>query len=62
MTFKNTSKSLDSIMFTDDANFFHSHKNTKGLLHTVNSELEKLIQWFKANKLSINIKGTLMQI
>ena len=43
MTFKNTSKSLDSIMFTDDANFFHSHKNTKGLLDTVNSELEKLI-------------------
>ena len=43
-------------MFADDTNFFYSHKNIKGLFYTVNSELEKISQWFKANKLSINIK------
>ena len=55
---KDASKSLDCIMFADDTNFFYSHKNIKGLFYTVNSELEKISQWFKANKLSINIKKT----
>ena len=55
---KDATKSLDSIMFADDTNFFYSHKNVKDLFYTVNSELEKISQWFKANKLSINIKKT----
>ena len=33
-------------------------KNIKGLFYTANSELEKISQWIKANKLSINIKKT----
>ena len=37
---------------------FYSNKNIKGLFYTVNSGLEKIIQWFKASKLSINIKRT----
>ena len=45
-------------MFADDTNFVYSHKNIKGLFYTVNSELEKISQWFKANKLLINIKKT----
>ena len=45
-------------MFTDDTNFFYSHKNIKDLFYTINSELEKISQWFKTNKLSINIKKT----
>ena len=45
-------------MFADDTNFFYSHKNIKGLFYTVNSELEKISQWFKTNKLSMNIKKT----
>ena len=32
-------------MFAD--NFFYSHKNIKDLFYTVNSELEKISQWFK---------------
>ena len=35
-------------MFPDDTNFFYSHKNVKGLFYTVNSELEKISQLFKA--------------
>ena len=45
-------------MFADNTKFFYCHKNIKGLFYTVNSELEKLAQWFKANKLSININKT----
>ena len=45
-------------MFTNDTNFCYSHKNIQGLFYTANSELEKISQWFKPNKLSINIKKT----
>ena len=49
---------LDSIMFADDTNLFYSHQNINDLFSTVNSELECINQWFKANKLSLNIKKT----
>ena len=45
-------------MFADDTNCIYFHKNIEGLFYAVNSELEKVSQWFKANKLSINIKKT----
>ena len=45
-------------MFTDGTNYFILIKNIKDVFYTVNSELEKIIQWFKANKLSISIKKT----
>ena len=41
-------------MFADDTNLFFSHKNIKELFLNVNSELSKIIQWFNANKLSLN--------
>ena len=47
---------LDSIMFADDTNPFYSHQNINDLFSTVNSELECINQWFKANKLSLNIE------
>ena len=53
---KDTSKGLDCIMFADDTIFFYAQRNVMGLFHTVNSKFEKISLWFKANKLSINIK------
>ena len=38
--------------------FFILIKDIEGFLYTVNSELEKISQLFKSNKLSINIKKT----
>ena len=49
---------LDSIMFADDTNLFYFHQNINDLFSTVNSELECINQWFKANKLSLNIEKT----
>ena len=46
------------ILFDNFDNFFYSHQNIRGLFYTVDSELEKISQWFKANKLSLNIKKT----
>ena len=44
----------DSIMFADDTNLFYSHQNINNLFSTVNSQLECINQWFKANKLPFN--------
>ena len=49
---------LEPIMFADDTNLFYSHKNIKTLFNTVNLELKKLNEWFKANKLSLNADKT----
>ena len=51
-------KFLDPIMFADDTNLIYSHNDIKTLFVTVNGELEKIEQWFKANKLSLNVKKT----
>ena len=45
-------------MFADEANLFYSHHDIKTLFSTVNKELEKLGDWFSANRLSLNIKKT----
>ena len=55
---KDASKSLDSIRFTDDTIFFILIKILSLFFYAVKSELEKITQWFEANKLSINMKKT----
>ena len=53
------SKLLSPIMFADDTNLFYSHNNIKILFKNANDKLEKLSQWFKANKVSLNEGKTL---
>ena len=45
-------------MFPDDTGVFMSYKDLDCLAHTLNLELNKLSIWFKANKLSVNLKKT----
>ena len=54
----NTSSLLSYILFADDTNLFFSHKNLNTLKLTLNVELNKVTQWFKCNKLSLNLKKT----
>ena len=49
---------LDPIMFADDTNFFYSHQDIKTLFETLNCEVEQICKWFRANKLSLNVKKT----
>lgn len=49
---------LYNILFADDSNFLVSGKNLKQLVYTMNSELCKLSDWFKCNRLSLNVKKT----
>ena len=45
-------------MFADDSNLFLFNENIENLLKIVNLELSKLSTWFRANKLSLNVKKT----
>jgi hypothetical protein len=49
---------LMTIMFADDTNFFLSHSNITTLFSCMDIELNKVSQWFKSNKLSLNIEKT----
>ena len=44
------------ILFADDTNILYSNRDLWQLMKIVNSELIILSDWFKANKLSLNIK------
>ena len=54
----NCSNLLYFILFADDTNIFFSHKCYKDLMLIVNTELVKLSEWFRANRLSLNIAKT----
>ena len=54
----NCSSLLHFILFADDTNLFFSHPDINHLHSTINSELDKLSDWFIANRLSLNIKKT----
>ena len=54
----NTSSVLNYVLFADDANLFASHKNLDTLINILNKELDKVSNWLKVNKLSLNIKKT----
>src|SRR5207244_1854908 len=51
-------KNLHFLLFADDTNIFYSNPSLLQLMHIVNGELDSLSNWFKANKLSLNIKKT----
>ena len=54
----NASKIAEIIMSADDTTLFFKHKELGVLYTTINVELVKISQWFKLNKLSLNIKKT----
>ena len=54
----NASSVLDPTMYADDTNLYYFNIDIEALFSTVNMELEKISEWFKANKLSLNIKKT----
>ena len=46
------------ILFADDTNVFKTGKNVDNLIMVMNQELEKIVTWLNANKLSLNVKKT----
>ena len=46
------------ILFVDDTTLFNSHRSTNFLKYTLEHDLKLMIEWFKANKLSLNLNKT----
>ena len=56
----NVSSVLLSLLFADDSNMFVSGKNPDDLVKIMNEEMIKVVDWLKTNKLSRNLKKTLL--
>ena len=50
------SSKISTLMFADDSNLFKTDENLNNLFQEMNTELKRISTWFKANKLSLNIK------
>lgn len=46
------------VLFADDTTIYHSGSNVEHMFEKVNSDLEHLSDWFRANKLSVNASKT----
>jgi hypothetical protein len=53
-----SSQKADFVIFADDTNILFSHEDHTLLGPMVNNELKLISNWFKLNKLSLNIKKT----
>ena len=58
----NTSTILQLILFADDTTIFVFHKDKDCLTNTLNAKLNKLSIWFRANRLSSNLKKKLLYL
>jgi hypothetical protein len=58
----NFSSKLTSILFADDSNLFSDSSNLPDLQSKINEEMPKLVEWLKANRLSLNIGKTHLMI
>ncbi len=47
-----------AIVFADDTTLYQSSNNIQQLFESINHELEFLLDWFRANKLSLNVTKT----
>ena len=52
------SDKLFALMFADDSNMFLSGNNLEQLITTMNTEMTNVVEWLRANKLSLNLKKT----
>ena len=54
----NASRLLKFILYADDTNIFLSSCSLSELYRTINEEMIRVVQWFRANRLSVNLKKT----
>ena len=52
------SNKLTPIMFANDSSFFIHGKKTDEMADIINQELEEIVSWLNANRLSLNIRKT----
>ena len=50
------SQILEAILFADDTIVFYSYQDLHYLMNTMNKEMNKLYEWLKINKLTLNLE------
>ena len=53
---------LFSLLFADDSNMFLSGKNPNVLIDTMNTEIEKVLEWLDINKLTLNVRKNALYV
>lgn len=53
---------LECLQFADDTTLYYGHKNKNFLLYCLEHDLEVISDWFRANKLTLNISKTVFMI
>ena len=53
-------ESCNSILFADDMTLYKSHKNLRYLKWSLQHELHFLVDWFRANKLTLNLSNSVV--
>ena len=48
----------NTIMFTDDTTLYKTHNNLRFLKWSLEQEFSTLLDWFRANKLTLNVDKT----
>ena len=56
------STKLKFLLYADDTNILYENTDTKTMIKTINVKMPKIIEWFKSNKLHININKTVTMI
>ena len=51
-------ENCNSIMFADDTTLYQTHKSLRHLKWCLQEDLKSLIDWFRANKLTLNLDKT----
>uniref|UniRef100_A0A8C6SLB0 Reverse transcriptase domain-containing protein n=1 Tax=Neogobius melanostomus TaxID=47308 RepID=A0A8C6SLB0_9GOBI len=54
--FASVSTTTFPVLFADDTNLFISNRDLKALIKNLNHDLQNYSEWFRANKLSLNVK------
>ena len=54
----NTSTLLKFVLFADDTTILYSRDDLVSKMNGINKELQEVTNWFKANKLSVNVGNT----
>ena len=62
MAYTKTYKNLAYYYFADDTTLYYSNSDIDYLYWTVSNELNLLFDWFKANKLSLNLRKTVCTV
>ena len=53
---------LKFLLYADDTNILYENTDTKAMIKTINMEMTKIIEWFKSNKLHINVNKTVTML